>query len=242
MLASVAAAIALCGGLFLWVNEGNTNFEGVAAVPEAGGNSAVESVLAPKTEHVARNSIETAKLTSIDFDDPEYAKTIRRKYSNTEDLPNGISFSVTMYLLQSMNTEEPIFARDLIVQEMGLGFSDAEDFRDRLFKAQDAFLEEVTRKRRELLCAGDVPSVYGDDVFVAFEEVDDFQDALAEEKFHLFSSQLPPEQVNKFHEWIDTRKLNTVSVRFKYKEHYELSGGSADANAAKICINVSNKE
>jgi len=166
------------------------------------------------------------------------AETIRVKFENSEDLPDGIAFSLMLIQLTYIHADHPSIVLDIIAQEMGLTEDDAELFRDRLIEISDAFREESAATQYELLCSGSVPKVYGDDVYSVLQSTDVARDALAEDYYYALKSELTEHQSDKLTRWIDASKLNTTSIRFDYKKRYEHLGRSVDAKAAKMCLNM----
>jgi len=179
------------------------------------------------------------QVAMVNVEMPDFAaETILVKYENSEDLPDGIAFSVTLLSLTYLHADHPNMALDLIAQEMELEQEEAELFRDRLVEINDAYREEVIAMQYDLLCSGGVAKVYGDDVYSVFHTFDVAKDALAEDYYYALKSELREDQSDKLTQWVDARKLNTTSIRFDYKKRYEQRGRSVDAKAAEMCLNM----
>lgn len=184
-------------------------------------------VAIPRTEAPHEDMQEDAK--------PALDKTIRVKYANSPNLPDGIAFAAILMLLTTMQ-DDSVVSRDWVIQEMGFGYTEAEAFRDRLIVVNEEFVKATARILEELLCSHGVPKVYGDDVFVTLEIFDDAKDAIAEDHYLNFASQLPQSQAQQLQEWIDDQKLHTVSTRHSYKELYQNHDVNGDAVIARLCL------
>ena len=168
--------------------------------------------------------------------------TIRTKYVNSQDLPDGIAFAVSILGLVGSSGDNPEMAVAIIGQKMRLKEEDAEILRDRLAEINNAYWESVRDAQYELLCSGHVPKVYGDDVYDVFQTLDDVRDSLAEEKYLSLMSDLPEDYADRLGRWVDASKLNTTSIRFDFKKRYESTGKSVDAVAANICLEMSRNQ
>ena len=187
----------------------------------------------PPATAQARSSDATPDKESREL---HYRSTIRREHSNTAELPDGISFSVTLASLMSMKGSDPIEATHVLMQKMVVGKVEAGHILDLLSAGYESYKKQIFAKKQMELCAGAIPRVYGDEVYSLFEELDDYQDAVAEEVYRSVLEELSAENAEKFRAWIDRAKLSTVSVRYNHKKHYEYMGAIGDTRAAELCL------
>jgi hypothetical protein len=167
----------------------------------------------------------------------EFANSIRFEFANTDALPDGMSFTVSLKSLRVLSEEDPAIVTSYLMFGTGLSESDAEELGIELLALEKKFEIEKRRRRNELLCDNGVPRVYGDEVFTVFEQMDEISNAYSEEVFREFYESQSAEVKDGIRKWNDTAKLRTTVIRFKFKEHYAQTGGSADAVAARICLN-----
>ena len=198
-----------------------------------GFDAGIAPVLLPPA--TARASSNEARLDE-ESRELRYRSTIRREYSNTADLPDGVSFSVTLAFLMNMKSSDPAEAMHFVMQKMVVSNVDAGHILDLLSAAHESLRKQVLAKRRDALCAGATPRVFGDEVYSLFEELDDHQDAEAEKLYRSVLEEMSAENAEKFRTWIDGAKLSTVSVRYNHKKHYEYMGAIGDTRAAELCL------
>lgn len=173
---------------------------------------------------------------SVDDREARYRATVRNEFQNSEDLPDGISFSTTLASLMHLRRSDPDVATQIVMQEMGINRNDSLEVINMLSSASQSFRRKVLVEKRDALCDGEVPRVYGEEVYSLFEKMDDYQDAAAEQYYLAVVQKMSETNSRKFQDWIDRAKLSTVSTRYKQKEHYEFSGAIGDTRAAELCL------
>ncbi len=188
----------------------------------------------------------TVPAESDDLADPSHEgeladPTVRTKYVNSPDLPDGISFSALLMLLHGMRSD-PDTAADWVAQRMGIEKSEAAIMVRRLEEVSDQFDAAFAKMRMDVLCEKGIPRIYGNDVFAALERVEDARDAIAEEHYLTFAAQLSESEAEALQRWVDAHKLRTVATRHNYKELYEKHAASADAVVARICLPTPGEE
>ena len=171
---------------FLWRSEvdGSMAVTNQSPQPTDSDNKLIEKGDLAAAESLLRTEIEADNALKIKGN--EYRATIRKQYEYTDDLPDGISFSTTLASLMHDQQRDPALATR-------------------------SFRRKALIEKRDALCDGQVPKVYGDEVYSLFERMDDYQDTLAEHYYLSVLDKLPEETAQRFEAWIDRAKMSTVS-------------------------------
>jgi hypothetical protein len=186
----------------------------------------------------ATSASQNTLAQEIDFGNPEFERTIRVKYVNSPELPDGVAFTLIMQVLEALNEDSRSDTVETIQLEMKLDKKEAEQFLALMLNTQLSYTEEVHKRSMEMACSLGVPRAAGNDVYSLFERMDDAVDDLGTEYLSAIVDEIGEKKAINLHKWIDRQKVNVVAVRYKHKEYYERRGASADAEIASIC-NVS---
>lgn len=169
---------------------------------------------------------------------PENTELIREKFINSANLPDGVAFHEILLILEHTAPDDRRFAVALVGQEMKLAKPEAEKMLDLLLNSFQTLQLDIDEAHLALGCNGEIAAAYGDDVYRAFEAMDDKTYELAQIHLDALADSLPHADAARLHKWVATKKLSMSHVKFKHKAAYERSGKSADAVLAAICANL----
>ena len=175
-------------------------------------------------------------LMSIGIDTAEFKDAVRVEYRNSPDLPDGISFSLTLTSISASFDDDPDSSTYILMEKLSLDFDAAEKMASQLGAISIEYEKEIQDSHAEMLCLDSIPRVYGDDVYAAFETAEMIQDAIAEEKYLAFLSTLSAPDAERFRAWNDELKLSTTTIRFRYKSLFESKQIDPDVAAAEFCL------
>jgi hypothetical protein len=162
---------------------------------------------------------------------------VRAKYQNGQDLPDGIAFT---HLLRVLSSQEHQIA-SYILQD---GLEIDSPTSDQLLSAMLTTIVELEAEiRDEILsigCIGNVPRLYGDEVYGLLEAIDDAEENVGLKKLLEFRNEIGPELSTKLMRWISEEKSNISSIQYDPKKVHQQAGRTGDATLAEICVSLSN--
>lgn len=171
----------------------------------------------------------------IDLDSPEIARTIRAKYVQSADLPDGVAFYTILSNLSEMNKVDRESAIGSVQRHMRLSQFEAEQFLERLLGELALIANEHDNITRNLACRSGSPALARDQIFPIFEALDDAWTTLGARHLANTKEELDQESASKLQAWVESKKLSITHVSFRQKEHWEQTGGNPNNALGAIC-------
>ena len=175
----------------------------------------------------------TGELT--DAADLQLDPTLRRKYANTSDLPDGLAYYSLLGTLSAFNKEKPSMSLSMTRQNMALNETEARTFLGLLLGKYEALESEIAKSRAGLLCWNGVPRVSGSEVYAALDAADDLEASISATHLSATRSELTPEQQERLDAWIARAKQTTTVLIYDHRKLYEAEGVDPDNIVAMLC-------
>lgn len=183
---------------------------------------------------------------SGDAQEPLYEEIIRAEFERTSDLPVGVSFKVTLGLLEDLNEEDPDYALYHLRHEMGFDQADDDDksreLLEELLVIRKTITAEVREENRRLGCLSGIPVAAGEEIYPILEAMDDTEEIVANRYLSSLKRKLDTDTAERLDRWLEDQKTNITQVKYNQRGLYEWSGESVDAKLASICNKYSEEE
>jgi len=173
-----------------------------------------------------------------DLDDPEIARTIRAKYIQSANLPDGLAFYITMNTLSMMNSVDRESAIGSVQDNMGLSPSESEQVLDHLLRTLDSLKIDHDKISRDLACTPSRRPPAGDEIYSVFEAMDDAWGTVGRRYLAITKKELGQENSARLQQWVESNKFSIAHVMYRHKEHWEQTGGNPNETLLGICSGV----
>ncbi len=170
-----------------------------------------------------------------DTNSTEQSSTLTAAKETTPDIPDGLAFSLSITNLLGLIEGDSDFGKAWVQEHFAVDEMEAEELIGLFHEAAYEIETDIQASTKEIGCVSGVPRVYDENTYVAFEQMGDARDAIAESHYVRVKSQIDADVADRLEAWVENQKHNIGYSKTDHRELSRRTGRDGNQRLQKLC-------